>query len=117
MRRREFLALLGGATTMRPLSGRAQQGKLARIGVLVLTSADAQSLGRALREGLRELGYAEGQNFTFEYRSAEGNPDLLPALAMELIPAGRRDCGDLHAVCVGGETGYPDDSDRHGGRC
>jgi putative ABC transport system substrate-binding protein len=85
MRRREFLALLGGAATMRPLSGRAQQGKLARIGALVLTSADAQSLGRALREGLRELGYAEGQNFTFEYRSAEGNPDLLPALAMELI--------------------------------
>jgi putative ABC transport system substrate-binding protein len=56
-----------------------------RIGALVLTSADAQSLGRALREGLRELGYAEGQNFAFEFRSADGNTDRLPELAAELV--------------------------------
>jgi putative ABC transport system substrate-binding protein len=78
MRRREFLALLGGAATMRPLSGRAQQGKLARIGALVLTSADAQSLGRALREGLRELGYAEGQNFTLNTARRRGIPISSP---------------------------------------
>jgi putative tryptophan/tyrosine transport system substrate-binding protein len=84
MRRRELITLLG-ATAAWSLGARAQQGKLARIGALVLTSGDAQSLGRALREGLRELGYAEGQNFAFEFRSADGNADRLPALAADLI--------------------------------
>jgi putative tryptophan/tyrosine transport system substrate-binding protein len=83
--RREFFTLLGGAGLAWPLAASAQQGKLLRIGALVLTSADAQSLGRALREGLRELGYAEGQNFAFEFRSADGNTDRLPELAAELV--------------------------------
>jgi putative ABC transport system substrate-binding protein len=87
LKRREFMTLLGGATASSawPLAARAQQGKLARIGALVLTSADAKSLGRSLREGLRELGYAEGQNFAFEFRSADGNADRLPELAAELV--------------------------------
>jgi putative tryptophan/tyrosine transport system substrate-binding protein len=85
MKRREFITLLGGAAAAWPLAASAQQGKLLRIGALVLTSADAQSLGRALREGLRELGYAEGQNFAFEFRSADGNTDRLPELAAELV--------------------------------
>ena len=51
---------------------------------LVSTSADAQSLAKALREGLREFGYAEGQNLAFEVRSADGNTDRLPELASEL---------------------------------
>src|SRR5262245_27888399 len=84
MRRREFVRLLGGAATL-PLAARAQQAKFARIGVLVLTSADAQALGSALRGGLRELGYFEGQNFACEFRSADGNADRLPALAAELV--------------------------------
>jgi putative ABC transport system substrate-binding protein len=85
LKRREFISLLGGAAAAWPLAARAQHGKLARVGALVLTNADAQSLGRSLREGLRELGYAEGQNFTFEFRSADGNADRLPALAAELV--------------------------------
>ena len=85
MRRRDFIRLLGGAAAW-PLAARAQQaGKLPRIGGLVLTSTDAQSLGTELREGLRELGYAEGQNFALELRSAEGNADRLPDLAAELV--------------------------------
>jgi putative ABC transport system substrate-binding protein len=84
MRRREFIAALGGAAVA-PLVANAQQGKLTRIGALVLTSADAQSLAKALREGLRELGYAEGQNLVFEFRSADGNADRLPNLAAELV--------------------------------
>ena len=83
VRRREFMTLLGGTAVAWPLVAHAEQGKLARIGVLVLTSADAQSLGMALGEGLRELGYAEGQNFTLEFRSADGNADRLPGLAAE----------------------------------
>jgi len=63
MKRREFMSMLGCAAAVWPLAAQAQRGKLARIGALVLTSADAQSLGQELREGLRELGYAEGQNY------------------------------------------------------
>jgi ABC-type uncharacterized transport system substrate-binding protein len=85
MRRREFIAALGGAAATWPFAVLAQQGKFARIGVLVLSGADAQSLGRALREGLRPFGYVEGQNFAFELRSADGNVDRLPALAAELV--------------------------------
>jgi putative ABC transport system substrate-binding protein len=84
MKRREFITLLGGAAVA-PLVANAQPAKLARIGALVLTSADAQSLAKALREGLREFGYAEGQNFVFEFRSADGNTDRLPNLAAELV--------------------------------
>jgi putative ABC transport system substrate-binding protein len=84
MKRREFITLLGSAVGA-PLVARAQQGKLTRIGALVLTSADAQSLAKALREGMREFGYAEGQNFVFEFRSADGNADRLPNLAAELV--------------------------------
>ena len=80
MKRREFITLLGGAAVAWPLAVGAQQRKFARIGALVLTSADAQSLGGALREGLREFGYAEGQNFALEFRSADGNADRLPAV-------------------------------------
>jgi putative tryptophan/tyrosine transport system substrate-binding protein len=85
MRRREFITLLGGAAVTWPLTARAQQAKLPRLGVLVLTSADAQSLGKELREGLCELDYVEGQNFAFEFRSADGNTDRLPELAAELV--------------------------------
>ena len=60
MKRREFITLFGGAAAW-PIVARGQERKFARIGALVLTSADAQSLAKALREGLREFGYAEGQ--------------------------------------------------------
>ena len=84
IKRREFITLLGGAAAAWPIVARGQERKFARIGALVLTSADAQSLSKALREGLREFGYAEGQNFAFEVRSADGNTDRLPELASEL---------------------------------
>jgi putative tryptophan/tyrosine transport system substrate-binding protein len=84
MKRREFNTLLGGVLAW-PLAARAQQGRPARIGALVLTSGDAQSLGRALREGLHGLGYDEGRNFIFEFRSADGNAARLPELAVELV--------------------------------
>ena len=84
-KRRDFITLLGGAAATWPLAARAQQSRLPRIGALVLTRTDAESLGNELREGLRELGYVEGQNFAFEFRSAEGNADRLPELAEELV--------------------------------
>jgi putative tryptophan/tyrosine transport system substrate-binding protein len=85
IRRREFIALLGSGVAARPLPTYAQQLRLPRIGALVLTRADAQSLGSELREGLRELGYVEGRNFVFEFRSADGDADRLADLAAELV--------------------------------
>jgi ABC-type uncharacterized transport system substrate-binding protein len=85
MRRRAFIALLGGATVTWPFAARAQQSKVRRIGCLLLGNADAESFRSELRDGLRKLGYVEGQNINFDFRSAEGNIDLLPKLAAELV--------------------------------
>src|SRR5262249_55182974 len=87
MRRREFVTLLGGAAAAWPLAARAQQLRLAQIGVLVLTNADGQSLTRELRLGLRDLGYSEGQNFVFQLRSSDGDAARVPQLATDLVSA------------------------------
>jgi putative tryptophan/tyrosine transport system substrate-binding protein len=60
---------------------------VARIDALYIGLADAESFKKELREGLRELGYVEGQNIAFEFRSAEGKLDRLHELAAELVPA------------------------------
>jgi ABC-type uncharacterized transport system substrate-binding protein len=85
LRRREFMTLLSGAAVAWPLAARAQQTKLPRVGVLYIGIADAESFKKEVREGLHELGYVEGQNVAFEFRSAEGQLDRLPALAAELV--------------------------------
>jgi putative ABC transport system substrate-binding protein len=84
MKRRIFLGALGGAAVW-PLAARGQQSKVARVGALYIGTADAESFKRELREGLRELGYVEGKNIAFEFRSAEGKLDRLPGLAAELV--------------------------------
>src|SRR5437764_14460255 len=86
MKRREFIAALGGATVW-PLVSRAQPtGKVYRIGILETVSA-AQNAANidALRDGLQKLGYVEGQNLIVEYRSAEGHAERFPDLASELV--------------------------------
>ena len=85
-KRREFITLLGG-TAAWPLAARAQQaGKVHRIGVLETISTTLNVANfYALREGLRQLGYAEGQNLVIEYRSADGRDDRFPGLARELL--------------------------------
>jgi putative ABC transport system substrate-binding protein len=84
MRRRELMTLLCGAFAW-PLATRAQQNKVARIGALYIGLADSESFRNELREGLRGLGYVEGQNIAFEFRSAEGRLERLPGLAAELV--------------------------------
>jgi ABC-type uncharacterized transport system substrate-binding protein len=86
VRRREFIALIGGAAVW-PLAARAQQSaKVARIGFLgnSTVALEANLLG-PFREGLRELGYQEGRNLAIEFRWAEGKYERFPALIAELI--------------------------------
>jgi putative ABC transport system substrate-binding protein len=66
-------------------AARAQQSRLPRIGALYIGTADAESFKNELRLGLRELGYIEGQNIAFDFRSAEGQLDRLPGLAADLV--------------------------------
>jgi len=87
MERRAFLAGMGAALLTTPLAADAQQtGKVARIGYLGPTSpSSSSSLLDAFRQGLRELGWVEGQNIVIDYRFAEGRYDRLPDLAAELV--------------------------------
>src|SRR5688572_13194157 len=74
-----------------PVATEAQPpSKKAHVGVLLLPprAGAGGTYIRALREGLHELGYVEGQNLLLEIRSAEGRPDALPGLAAELLSTG-----------------------------
>jgi len=85
MRRREFIALLGGAAVW-PLAARAQQGgKVYRIGFFSAGAANTPHLRAAFVETLRKLGWIEGKNVVFEYRYAENRLERLPELAEELV--------------------------------
>jgi len=85
MKRRQFIAGLGGAATW-PLAVRAQQPALPVVGVVRPGSADvAVSDVAAFRKGLGETGYVEGQNVTVEYHWLEGQYDRLPALMADLV--------------------------------
>src|SRR6188768_1012217 len=85
VRRREFITLIGGAAVTWPLAARAQQpAKSYRIAYLALLPGEDTTLTKPLLERLQELGYVEGKNMIFEYRSAEDHPERLPQLAAEL---------------------------------
>ncbi|MGA8589615.1 MAG: ABC transporter substrate-binding protein [Pseudolabrys sp.] len=83
MKRREFIALLGGAAIIWPLGTSAQQ-HIRRVAVLSVGVAP-QSRDFALAHELAKLGYIEGTNITYDIRGAEGDSSRLPQLALELV--------------------------------
>jgi putative ABC transport system substrate-binding protein len=85
MRRRKFIALVGVAAAAWPLGASAQQPKVVTIGVLVRGAPGWQQFWDLFRQDLRELGYTEGKNSRFEFRSDEGELSRLPELAAELV--------------------------------
>jgi putative tryptophan/tyrosine transport system substrate-binding protein len=82
-RRRFLLTSLAGALAG-PLPGKAQQAKVARVGVLLFGTPDTDAFP-VIRRGLSALGYVEGQNVLFEHRYAEGRPERLANLASDLV--------------------------------
>jgi putative tryptophan/tyrosine transport system substrate-binding protein len=93
MRRRAFISLLGGAVAW-PLAARGQQtGKVNRVALIFTTSPVSEMAGpepihpvaRSFVQGLRALGYLEGQNLVLEHRSAEGKFERFPEIIRELV--------------------------------
>src|SRR5262245_39436536 len=85
LKRRELIGLLGGPAAW-PLTARAQpSSRVPRIGFLFYGAHELALEVGAFRQGLRELGYSEGQNIIVEYRFARGQIEKLDELAAELV--------------------------------
>jgi putative tryptophan/tyrosine transport system substrate-binding protein len=99
MKRRQFIALLGGAAAAWPLAARGQQQQIPVIGLLSTRSPAVDTpLIALIRQGLGESGVVEGQNIAFDYRWAEGQYDRLATLATDLV---RRQVAVI--ITMGGE--------------
>jgi putative tryptophan/tyrosine transport system substrate-binding protein len=86
MRRRDFIKVVAGSVVTWPLAARAQQpAKMPRVGILSPAASETAATLAAFREGIRELGYIEGQTIAFDFRLSNGIVDALPALAVELV--------------------------------
>jgi ABC-type uncharacterized transport system substrate-binding protein len=86
MRRRKFITLVGGAVATWPLAAQAQQtAKIPRVGILSPASSEAAGTLAAFRQGIRDLGYVEGQTIVLDSRLSKGDYDALSKLATQLV--------------------------------
>src|SRR6516162_8680040 len=85
MKRRAFISLIGGAVAAWPLAARAQQPSMPVVGVLNSTPPADRARLTALRQGVRETGYVEGQTVAIEDHWAQDQSNQLPELAADLI--------------------------------
>ena len=86
VKRREFIGGVAGSAVAWPLRAWAQQSTMPVIGMLSGQAAEGDShLAEAIRQGLKDQGFVDGQNVTIEYRWAAGRDELLPAMAVELV--------------------------------
>jgi putative ABC transport system substrate-binding protein len=88
MRRREFIALVGGAATVWPLAARAQHGEVRRIGLLSQQPENDPLQRRrmaAFLQALQKLGWRDGDNRRIDYRNALGKPDNARKYAAKLV--------------------------------
>ena len=114
LKRRDFITLISGAALAPwPSAARAQQPGIPAIGFLNSGSAaEWAHLVAAFKEGLNELGYAEGKNVAIEYRWTQGENERLPALAADLAPSG----GGHRRVWTAGGTRRQGGDDNHSDR-
>jgi putative tryptophan/tyrosine transport system substrate-binding protein len=84
MRRRDFVTLVAGAAIAWPGAARAQQPKMRTVGVLVRAAPGWQRFWKSFPAALHDVGYIEGQNIRFEFRSDDGQISRLSELAAEL---------------------------------
>ena len=85
MKRREFIALVGGGAAMWPLKARGQQAAVPRVGYVWIGARGTDTSGAGLRKGLADLGYEIGRNIIFEDRYAENDSARVPVLIAELL--------------------------------
>jgi len=86
MTRRRLVVLFGGALAVWPLAARAQQGALPTLGILLAFPREAgRTFTDPIRAYLQALGWVEGRTIAFDFRFADGKPERLPALAVELV--------------------------------
>ena len=104
MRRREFIRLLGGAAAAWPLAARAQQpAKVPRVGILSPAASEYTADMTAFRQGIRDLGYIEGQTIALDFRLSKGIIDALPGTRRGIGARSRRcDRNSYHKRHAGG---------------